>query len=345
MTSSSATSPRPERSALLRPLSLRAAIGVSALAVPITIWLGLMVGSSGWGWTSADIIWMIRVPRVLAAFGTGAALALGGALIQLVTRNPLSDPHVLGVTSGASVGALIAIMMAPAGFQLAPELGATIGALASTSLVFGLAWRSMSMNAGRGFLPGAQSGSVVTLLVGVMIGAACSAAVSFLLAVADDQKMRNLIFWLLGDLNGVTHWWPVVVGAVIAMALAWPAAGELDLMSRGDAWAWTLGVPVARRRRVAILASCIAVGAAVATAGSIGFVGLVAPHMVRLVGLRSARRLLPFSALLGGVFLVLADAVARTVIAPSQLPVGVVSAAVGVPIFLALLLRRRGSTT
>ncbi len=320
----------------LKPPPLLRASLLAAVSVPLALWLGLMLGSSGWGWTSPEIVWMIRVPRVMAAFGTGAALALGGALIQLVTRNPLSDPHVLGVTSGASVGALIALMLLPAGFAFGPEIGALCGALASTSLVFALSWRGM----GRGLLPGAQSGSIVMLLVGAMIGAASSAAVSFMLAIARDQQLRNLVFWLLGDLNGVTHWWPVWAGMLLAMLLALPHARELDLMSRGDGWAWTLGVPVARRRRLAILASCIAVGVAVATAGSIGFVGLVAPHMIRLLGLRAAQWLLPFSALFGGVFLVLADAVARTVIAPSQLPVGVVSAAVGVPVFLLLLLRR-----
>ncbi len=145
-----------------------------------------------------------------------------------------------------------------------------------------------------------------------------------------------------GDLNGAALWWPVWAAVGIALLLAWPRAQELDWIARGDAWAWTLGVPVAKRRRTAIFAACLATGTAVATAGSIGFVGLVAPHIVRLTGLRHARMLLPFSALFGGVFLVLADTVARTVIAPSQLPVGVVSAGVGVPLFLMLLLRRRG---
>jgi iron complex transport system permease protein len=297
----------------------------------------LLCGSSGWGWANGDILWLIRVPRVLAAFGTGAALALSGALIQLVTRNPLGDPHVLGVTSGASVGALLALLLLPAGFWFGPELGATLGALASMTMVFTLAWRSM----GRGLSPSAQPGTVVVLLVGVMVGAACGAAVSFMLAVANDFQLRNIVFWLLGDLNGASLWWPVWVAVAVAFLMAWPRARELDWLARGDAWAWTLGVPVARRRRVAILAACIATGVAVATAGSIGFVGLVAPHVVRLTGLRAARLLLPFSALFGGVFLVLADTLARTVVAPAQLPVGVVSASVGVPLFLMLLLRRR----
>jgi len=284
---------------------------VAGCSVLLAFALGLLSGSSGWGWPAHDIVWLIRVPRALAAFGTGAALALAGALIQLVTRNPLGDPHVLGVTSGASVGALLAILLLPAGMHFGPEIGAMAGALLSMTLVFSLAWRSM----GRGLALSAQPGTVVVLLVGVMIGAACTGVVSFILAVADDSKLRNLVFWLLGDLNGATLWWPVWGAVVLAFVLVWPRARELDWLARGDAWAWTIGVRVARRRRLALLAACLATGAAVATAGSIGFVGLVAPHIVRLTGLRSARQLLPFSALLGGVFLVLADTVARTVVA------------------------------
>ncbi|MEN9490912.1 MAG: hypothetical protein RJA63_1361 [Pseudomonadota bacterium] len=321
----------------LKPPPLTLALLLAVLGVPAALLLGLLSGSSGWGWPSEEILWLIRLPRVLAAFGTGAALALAGALIQLVTRNPLGDPHVLGVTSGASVGALLMLMLAPAGMLLAPEIGAVIGALGAMSLVFALAWRSM----GRGLAPSASPGTVIVLLVGVMIGAACSAGVSFMLAMANDLQLRNIVFWLLGDLNGAALWWPVWAAVGFALLLAWPRAQELDWIARGDAWAWTLGVPVAKRRRIALFAACLATGAAVATAGSIGFVGLVAPHIVRLTGLRHARMLLPFSALFGGVFLVLADTVARTVIAPAQLPVGVISASVGVPLFLMLLLRRR----
>lgn len=321
----------------LKPPPLTLAILVTALGVPLAFALGLLSGSSGWGWPAEDIFWLIRLPRVLAAFGTGAALALAGALIQLVTRNPLGDPHILGVTSGASVGALLLMLLA-SGMVLAPELGAVAGALAAMTLVFALSWRSM----GRGLSPSAQPGTVVVLLVGVMIGAACSAAVSFMLTVANDSQLRNIVFWLLGDLNGASLWWPVWLACIAAFVLSWPRSQELDWIARGDAWAWTLGVPVARRRRMAIFAACLATGTAVATAGSIGFVGLVAPHIVRLTGLRHARMLLPFSALFGGVFLVLADTAARTLVAPTQLPVGVISACVGVPLFLMLLLRRKG---
>jgi iron complex transport system permease protein len=309
---------------------------VSATFIVAVLALGLLSGSSGWGVPAHDILWKIRVPRVLAAFGTGGALALAGAIIQLVTRNPLGDPHVLGVTGGASVGAVLALLLVPAGSPLTVELGAMLGALASMTLVFALAWR----NLGRGLPLAVQSGTAIVLLVGVMVGTACSAAVSFTLSLASDQQLRPIVFWLLGDLNGATRWLPVWAVMAGSLVLVWPKARELDWLARGDAWAWTLGVAVGRRRRLAILAACLATGAAVATAGSIGFVGLVAPHAVRLLGLRSARRLLPFSALWGGGFLVLADTLARTVIAPSQLPVGVVSAAVGVPCFLFLMLRR-----
>jgi len=321
----------------LKPPPLALAIWVAACCVPLAFALGLLSGSSGWGWPDRDILWLIRVPRVLAAFGTGAALALAGALIQLVTRNPLSDPQVLGVTSGASVGALLALMLLPAGLHFGVELGATVGALLSMTLVFSLAWRSM----GRGLALSAQPGTVVVLLVGMMVSAACLSVVDFIVTVANDVQLRSIVFWMLGDLNGATLWWPVWVATGLAFVLAWSRARELDWLARGDAWAWTIGVSVAHRRRIAILAACVATGAAVATAGSIGFVGLVAPHMVRLTGLRSARHLLPFSAVFGGVFLVLADTVARTVVAPTQLPVGVISAAVGVPLFLTMLLRRR----
>jgi iron complex transport system permease protein len=313
------------------------AVFLAIAFVLATIALGLLAGSSGWGVPASEILWKIRLPRVLAAFGTGAALALAGATIQLLTRNPLADPHVLGITGGASLGAVLSILFMPMGSQWMIELGALLGGLGSMTLVFALAWRDL----GRGLSFAARSGTTVVLLVGVMVGTACGAVVSFILAMASDVHLRPIVFWLLGDLNGATSWSPVWIAAAVALLLIWPKARELDWLARGDAWAWTLGVPVARRRRLAMFAACLATGAAVATAGSIGFVGLVAPHTVRLMGLRSARQLLPVSALLGGGFLVLADMLARTVIAPSQLPVGVVSAAIGVPLFLFLMLRRR----
>jgi len=147
-----------------------------------------------------------------------------------------------------------------------------------------------------------------------------------------------MVFWLLGDLNGATHWEIVWIALALALAAVWPSARELDWLARGDAWAATLGVAVGRRRRTVLLAASLATGAAVATAGTIGFVGLVVPHALRRLGVRAAPLLLPASAIAGGAFVVAVDAVARTIVAPLQLPVGVLAAAVGVPTFIAMLL-------
>jgi len=323
------------RLAAARPgaaLALLAGAAVAALA------LGLTAGSAGFdGLADATILWQVRAPRVAAGFATGALLALAGALLQGLTRNPLSDPHVIGVSGGASVGALAWLLFAP---EAGVAIGAMLGAAGAASLLLALAWRvtarAQQPLAGAG--PVGEAGATV-LLLGVMIGAGCAAGVSLLLALAPEGRLRGMVFWLLGDLNGVAAWWPAALALVAALALAWPRARELDLMARGEAWAATLGVPVARRRREALLAASIATGAAVATAGAIGFVGLVVPHALRLAGVRGAAALLPASALAGGAFVVLADAIARSAFAPLQLPVGVLSAAVGVPVFVALLLR------
>ncbi len=320
---------------MLRKLLLLIGVVAAALA------LGLAAGSSGWGYASADIVWQIRLPRVLAGFGAGACLALAGALMQLLTRNPLADPYVLGISGGASVGALTVLWLGTAvGATALPEwgvgLGAAGGALLAAALLFGLSWRVVG---GSGIASTPES-SVALLLVGVMIGTAASAFVSMLLALASEAQLRGMVFWLLGDLNGATQWGTAWMACMLALALVWPSAHELDWLARGDAWAATLGVPVVRRRRVALAAAALATGAAVATAGAIGFVGLVVPHALRLAGARAAPLLLPASALGGGAFVVLADAVARTIVAPLQLPVGVLAAGVGVPAFLFLLLRR-----
>jgi len=307
-----------------------------AIAVAAVL-LGLAAGSAGWGFAAPDIVWQIRLPRVLAGFGAGAALALAGALMQLLTRNALADPYVLGVSGGASVGALSAMLLGalPAWWiEWGIAAGAAVGAFGATLLLLALSWRVL----GRAGISGVQEAPVSLLLIGVMIGAAASAVVTLLLTFAPEAQLRGMVFWLLGDLNGATHWAAVWVALAITLAATWPWAHQLDWLARGDAWAATLGVPVTRRRRQVLIASALATGGAVATAGAVGFVGLVAPHALRLLGLRRAPWLLPASALAGGSFVVLADALARTIVAPVQLPVGVIAAAVGVPSFLALLL-------
>ena len=281
---------------------------------------------------------------VLAGFGAGAALAVSGALMQLLTRNALADPYVLGVAGGASVGALGAMLVAGAAAATLSEwgvaAGAAIGAIAASLLLFGLLWRRLASTA---IVPSGEAATAL-LLVGVMIGAGCSAIVSLILTLADEGQLRGMVFWLLGDLNGASHWEIVWIAVAVALAIVWPRARELDWLARGDAWAATLGVAVGPRRRAVLLAAAIATGAAVATAGAIGFVGLVVPHALRRLGVRAAPLLLPASAVAGGAFVVAVDAAARTIVAPLQLPVGVLAAAIGVPTFIAMLLQRPAAT-
>src|SRR6186713_2174438 len=307
--------------------SLRAIVLAVAAALLACI-VGVLAGSAGFGVASPDIMTSIRVPRVLAGFGAGAALAVSGALMQLLTRNALADPYVLGVAGGAAVGAQLS--------EWGVAGGAAIGAAAASALLFGLLWRRLASTA----TSAGGDGAAALLLVGVMIGSGCSALVSLILTLADEGQLRGMVFWLLGDLNGATHWEIVWIALALALAVVWPTARQLDWLARGDAWAATLGVPVARRRMLTLIAAAIATGAAVATAGAIGFVGLVVPHALRLLGVRAAVLLLPASALGGGAFVVLVDAAARTVVAPVQLPVGVLAAAIGVPAFIAMLLHR-----
>lgn len=323
----------------LAPARPVAALVVLAAAAVLVLGGGLLAGSAGWGGIGdATILWQVRAPRVAAGFATGALLAVAGALLQGLTRNPLSDPHVIGVSGGASVGAMLWLML---GSEGGAAVGAMLGAALAAGLLLLLSWRvtGRSQPLAAASAPGGESSATV-LLLGVMIGAAAAAVVSVLLTLAPEGRLRGMVFWLLGDLNGVVAWQPAFLALVATLALAWPWSRELDLMARGEAWAATLGVPVARRRRQVLLAAAVATGAAVATAGAVGFVGLVVPHVLRLAGLRAAALLLPASALAGGAFVVVADAVARSAFAPLQLPVGVLSAAVGVPVFVALLLRR-----
>jgi len=321
-------------------MQIRHALVLTALVAVGACGLGVLAGSTGIGAASPEIFWQIRVPRVLAGFGAGAALALAGALMQLLTRNALADPYVLGVAGGASVGALGTLLLAgSAGGSLSEWRiagGAAAGAFLAAVLLFALLGRRLAGPTSTA----REDSSTALLLAGVMIGSGCSAIVSLILSLADQGQLRGMVFWLLGDLNGAAHWEIAWMALALALAIVWPSARQLDWLARGDAWAATLGVPVARRRLLTLLAAAVATGAAVATAGAIGFVGLVVPHALRLLGVRAAVLLLPASALGGGAFVVLVDAAARTVVAPVQLPVGVLAAAIGVPAFIAMLLHR-----
>lgn len=287
---------------------------------------------------AGEIVTKLRLPRALAAFATGGLLALAGALMQVLLRNPLADPYVLGLSGGAAVGALAA-MLAGLG-ALFVNLGAAVGALAPIVLVFALARSGFA----RQQLFSSLDASPRLLLTGVMIAAGCSAVITVILTMAPEAKLRGMLFWLMGDLNGVDSWAPALVVLTAALAVTYPVSRELNVLLRGEVLAHALGVRVLTLRRKIYLIASVATALAVTTAGTIGFVGLVVPHALRLALGNDQRVLLPASALAGGTLLLLADTVARTVLAPEQLPVGVIMALFGVPAFMFLLMRNPRKT-
>jgi iron complex transport system permease protein len=285
---------------------------------------------------AGEIVTRLRLPRALAAFAVGGLLALAGALMQVLLRNPLADPYVLGVSGGAAVGALGA-MMAGLG-ALAVNLGAAAGALAAIMLVFALARRDFA----RQQMFGALDAAPRLLLTGVIMAAGWGAVITLMLTLAPDARLRGMLFWLMGDLNGAESWVPALLVLALALAVTCPAARDLNVLLRGEALAHALGVRVAPLRRSVYVVASVATALAVTTAGAIGFVGLVVPHALRLALGNDQRVLLPASALAGGTLLLLADTAARSLLAPQQLPVGVITALVGVPAFMFLLMRGPG---
>ena len=273
------------------------------------------------------VILDLRWPRSAAAFITGALLSLAGCLMQVLLRNPLADPYVLGVSGGAATGALVTLLLGLGGAWM--QGAAFGGALVSMLIVFGLSHGRGSWSMNR------------LLLTGVVVAAGWGAAIGFLLALSPEQNLRGMLFWLMGDLSYATT---PVSGFIILLAgipLALMLGRALNIMAHGDLTAASLGVSVAALRRLIYVIASVFTAAAVTIAGTVGFVGLIVPHMLRLRGIRDHRILLPASALLGGSLLLVADLLARTLLAPRQLPVGILTALVGVPVFLTLLYQAR----
>ena len=283
--------------------------------------------------TASAVIHQLRLPRACAAFATGGLLAIAGALMQVLLRNPLADPYVLGLSGGSAVGALGAMLIGLNAVLI--RLGAFAGALLSVVLVFALASRDLQ----RLQTSGAIDTSPRLLLTGVILASGWSAIITLMLVVAPDAQLRGMLFWVMGDLGSVDTSWPSLIALPIALAIVYPVSRELNVMLRGQAVAQALGVRVARLRKLIYIVASLATALAVTTAGTVGFVGLVVPHALRLMIGNDQRLLLPASAIAGGTLLVLADTLARTVVAPQQLPVGVITALLGVPTFLFLLLR------
>ena len=302
--------------------SFAAALAVGSLSLPLPEVMAALLGEN---LPSATIVLGLRLPRALAGFACGGLLALAGALMQVLLRNPLADPYVLGISGGAGVGAMFAILI---GLGMSGINGfAFVGALGAMFIVFGLAHGDGAWTQTR------------LLLTGVIVAAGCGAVVALMLSIAPEHKLRGMLFWLMGDLSQTGAPWIALAILSVALLGTMPFARELNLLARGQDTAQALGVDVKRLRFTIYAIASLVTAVAVTSAGSIGFVGLVVPHLVRLAIGNDQRLLLPASVLAGGTMLTLADTLARTIVAPQQLPVGVLTALIGVPVFLFLLAR------
>ncbi len=308
-------------------LLLSVASVVLALAFgSVTIrWPELWAVINGAGGLNRSLVLNLRLPRAASAFATGGLLALAGALMQVLLRNPLADPYILGISGGAAVGALLSMLAGAGGAWLTGS--AFGGALLSMLLVFTLAHGHGSWTPSR------------LLLTGVVCAAGWGAVISFILAISPDAQLRGMLFWLMGDLSHADDPWPGLMVLALGVVACLPLARNLNVLARGELQASALGVAIAPLRWQVYLIASLLTAVAVTLAGSVGFIGLIVPHLLRLAIGNDQRLLLPAAVLLGGSLLTVADTLARTVAAPQQLPVGVITALLGVPVFLYLLQR------
>lgn len=317
-------------------LPLLVLAGLAVLAMLLAVAIGSVpiapadVWAVVWGEGTSlhrTLILELRAPRALAAFAVGGLLAVAGALMQILLRNPLADPYVLGVSGGAAMGALGA-MLAGLGAAVISS-SAFAGALLSTFLVFRLAHGAGGWTASR------------LLLTGVVVASGWGAVITLLLATSPAEKLPGMLYWLMGDLTYAHSPWPAVITLVAICLLVAPLGRSLNVLARGPLQAAALGVAVKPLEWSVYIVASLLTAMAVTTAGSIGFVGLIVPHMLRLILGNDQRLILPACALGGGILLTLADTLARVLVAPEQLPVGVITALLGVPTFLYLLHRNR----
>ena len=276
------------------------------------------------------IVFDLRLPRILLGSLVGAALSVAGASFQALLRNPLADPYVLGVSSGAALGSILALIIAP-GFALVTPLGAFLGAIATIAGVYFLGRRE------------GQLDSTTLLLGGIISASFFSAIILFLMTTLTGRDLRGMAYWLMGDLStpvsaGIQ--WIFIVGLVAGVGAIYSTSADLNLMLTGEREATHLGVNVTRVKLVVYVSASLLTALAVSASGAIGYVGLLVPHIVRLIFGSDYRLLIPASALCGAIAIVLADTLARTVVSPTELPVGAMTAMAGAPLFIYLL--RRG---
>lgn len=282
--------------------------------------------------SEADLIlFSVRLPRILFAGIVGASLSLGGVVFQAILRNPLADPYVLGISGGSALGAIVGIVLGAGSFYLGVPFLAFCGALLTVFLVFIVAGGS------RGLL---LDNSL--LLAGVVVNAFFSAAILFALSIVNSMELHSISFWLMGDLSGAA-WKEIAVAAaclLICFVILYAQARKLNLMVQGEEIALQLGVQVQKTKYILLIVTSLITSVAVSLAGIIGFVGIMVPHMMRLVFGSDHRLLLPGAALFGASFLVVADTLARIILAPAELPVGVITALCGAPYFIFLMRRK-----
>nr|WP_304220005.1 iron ABC transporter permease [Fredinandcohnia onubensis] len=317
-------------------------IFVSSVQMPLPTILHIVLDKTfGWGWLNEVarnqemIIWNIRIPRVLLAFFVGASLGLAGAAFQGLLRNPLADPYTIGVSSGASLGAVFVLFFQFTIFGLGNftlPIVAIVGGFISLLIVFGLVRLS------------SRSLAIETIiLAGIIVSSFIGAVVSLIISLSDQDSMTQIIYWLYGSvgLRGWSHVQLILPFMLCGSLILFYHYRELNALALGEDAADHIGVDVKKGKFYILIGASLLTGSAVAVSGSIGFVGLVIPHVVRIVTGPNHRHVLPLSLMIGGAFLILADLVSRSIIAPQELPIGVVTALIGAPVFALLLIRER----
>jgi len=302
------------------------AVSVGSVSLPLHGIVSTLFSNHAAVSLQQDILFSLRLPRALNAFALGGLLALSGIYMQALLRNPLADPFVIGTSGGAAVAALLAMLLGLG--TIAIHSFSIIGAFSATLLVFALAHAEGSWSPTR------------LLLTGVIVAAGTGAMVTLLLALGDESHLRGMLFWLMGEV-GTQSPTPLWLLLIASTACSWLLARHLNLLARGEVQAQALGMNIKRLRIGLFVFSAVLTASVVTSAGTIGFIGLITPHLARLMLGADHRRIVPASVLIGGCLLTLADTAARTLFAPRQLPVGALTALIGVPVFLSLMFAKR----
>ena len=304
------------------------------IAVIIVVFIALIISADGiiteFSSTNLEIISKIRLPRVITALVCGASLALAGVLLQALLRNPLADPYVLGVSGGGSVSAMLVMLLGLAGIWVL--IGTFVGSLLSLVLIY---WMAKSRK-----LP--SSFSFRLILSGIILASLWAALVNLILLISPSAKLPGMIFWLLGDLNSLIIPWLAIVILGLSTIVCLLLSKSINLLMFNELMAQSLGLSLVWTQWIALIISSLLIASVVSIAGNIGFVGLVVPHLIRMLGKRTHQQLIPNAILFGAILLVVADWLSRVVVAPLIIPVGIITTIIGAPLFIYLLRKTHG---